>query len=118
MVKNEKRYSKYIIGSDKLYKNNSISPKYYRRYLCSTHNYKNEHIINMNTISFPKEIYIDLLNIPKNIDINNNFLSKYYSKFFHSNNYNYKHFSSFIKKSLEDNSIIKNIKNIEHLIVL
>jgi hypothetical protein len=113
--KNEKQCSKYMICSDKLYKNNSISPKYYRRYLCSTHNYKNDHIVKMNTISFPKKIHIDLLNIPKNTEINFVFLSKFYNKFFHSNSYNYKKFNSFTKKSLENNSIIKNI---EHLIVM
>lgn len=113
--KNEKQCSKYMICSDKLYTNNSISPKYYRKYLCSTHNYKNDDVIKMNTISYPKKIHIDLLNIPKNTELNNEFLSKFYSKFLHSNNYCYEKFNSFTKKKAESNSIIKNI---QHLIVL
>ena len=112
---NEKQCSKYMICSDKLYKNNSISPKYYRRYLCSTHNHKNTDVINMNTIAFPKKIYIDLVNIPKNPEMEYApLLSKFYNKFFYSNSYNYKKLNSFTKKSVE-NSIIKNI---EHLIVM
>ena len=96
-----------MICSDKLYKNNSISPKYYRRYLCSTHNHTNIDVININTISFPKKIYIDLINIPKNKDIHFLFLSKFYNKFYQSDSYNYKKFNSFTKKSSEINSVIK-----------
>ena len=83
--------------SKKLFKNKKISNIFYRRYLCNTHNHKNEEVKKNNIINFPKNINIDLLNIPDNHTFNT-YLSKYYYKFFNSKNYTYHKFKGFKKK--------------------
>jgi len=94
---NGKQCSKYMVCSNKLSKNNKISPIFYRRYLCNTHNHKNEEVKKNNIINFPKNINIDLLNIPDNHTFNT-YLSKYYNTFFNSTNYTYHKFKGFVKK--------------------
>mgnify|MGYP006418617977 CR=1 FL=1 len=106
--KTEKECSKFMICSEKLFKNNQISPTFYRVYLCNTHNYKDDEIIDKNTIRHPSNIYIDLLNIPDyyiNNNLFNTYLSKYYNKYFHSNNYTYHKFNGFEKKNISQNNV-------------
>tara|TARA_X000000368_G_scaffold404912_1_gene381485 strand:+ start:603 stop:1565 length:963 start_codon:yes stop_codon:yes gene_type:complete len=98
--KNERQCSKFMICSDKFCKNNTISPKFYRIYLCNTHNYKDVELQKKNTYNNPDNIYIDLLNIPEhfNIDNYNTFLSTFYNTYFNSNKYIYHKFIKFENK--------------------
>jgi len=86
---NERQCSKFMICSDKFCKNNTISPKLYRKYLCNTHNYKDVDIQQKNTYNNPDNIYIDLLNIPTDFNIDNydTFLSTFYNAYFNSDEY-------------------------------
>ena len=99
---------KYMTCSEKLYhgnnKNNSITPKIYKKYLCNTHNYKNTIDKDNNFIVFPNNIFIDIINIPENYLQNtetfNNYLSTYYNKYFHSKVFDYKKFTQFKKTNI------------------
>lgn len=98
---------KYMICSNKI-KNksekNSITPKFYKKYLCTTHNYKDDTDKQSNLIIFPNNIHIDTLNTPNKFLLNcktfNKYLSKYYSKYFHSHVYDYKQFQEFKKTTI------------------
>ena len=62
----------------------------------------------MNEILFPENVYIDTNNIPKSFLTDeqsfNDYLSKYYSKYFHSQLYDYKKFCKFKKITIGNHS--------------
>ena len=103
-----KKCKKYMTCSEKLYhgnnKNNSITPKIYKKYLCNTHNYKTVTDKKNNFIVFPDNIFIDIINIPENYLQNtetfNKYLSIYYNKYFHSKVFDYKKFTQFKKTTM------------------
>ena len=107
--KNEKTCKNYVKCS-KVINNNSkqsISPVFYKQYFCGKHDKMTKEETENNVIYFPKEVKIDLNNIPECYLINeqtfNLFLSKYYTNYFNSQClYKYNKFSGYEKIIMND----------------
>jgi len=123
--KNEKCCSHYVKCSKVIsnHSKQSITPIFYKQYLCHKHNKMTNHEKQNNIIIYPKNIKIDLNNIPDEYLINeqtfNLFLAKFYNNYFNSSFlYTYDRFIGFNKKMIEENNIIETLETLTNLFII